>query len=76
MITKIFCDENSCTIRYYIGENKLSDGLIRAKYTRNGKTNMPIITIVEMRINNILPHFDDVMALRADCVEKIKEHLG
>lgn len=77
LIRKIYCDENSCTVRYYQDNNILADGLIRAQYRKNqGRLNQNIITITEMSVNNILANFNDVMEIRNDAIELIRQHLA
>jgi hypothetical protein len=87
--TKVECDDNSCSVRYYSKEGELSLGIIRARYHNTvGKIPQRVITIVSMEIDKLI---QDVMVMdefpidvanvlvttiRRNAIDNIKDHLG
>lgn len=87
--TKVECDDNSCSVRYYSKEGELSIGIIRARYhNTSGKIPQRVITIVSMEIDKLIQDvvgMDDfpieianslVTNIRRDSIDKIKEYMG
>lgn len=88
-ITKVDCDDNSCSLRYYLKEGGLSLGVIRLRYhNMTGKISQRVITVVGMEIDRLIEdimvsqhapiEFGDVLVatIRKDAIDRIKENLG
>jgi hypothetical protein len=74
IIKKIYCDNNSCVIRYYSNEKELSIGLIRVKYVKKkGKMIDDTIIIVQTNINNILKYYKSALDIKNEAVKLIKK---
>jgi len=87
--TKVECDDNSCSIRYYSKEGELSIGIIRARYHKtSGKIPQLVITIVSMEIDKLIQDvvgMDDfpieianslVTNIRRHAIDRVKDHMG
>lgn len=86
--TRVECDDNSCSVRYYIKGEPLSIGLIRLGYTNTKGINGLIITVTEWNvgelINDIFDNHNKVPTEMLDilrdiktyAVDKVREHLS
>lgn len=88
-ITKVNCDENSCSLRYYIDKRELAIGLIRFTHgIKEGKIPQRIVSITSMDINDMIgfiminygltqEHGEVIVAqIRNHAQKKVMEHLG
>lgn len=54
-IHKITCDDNSCSMRYYVDKGELAVGLLRFTHgIKEGKIPQHIVTIINMDINDMI----------------------
>lgn len=88
-ITKVTCDENSCSLRYYVDKGELAIGIIRLTHgIKEGKIPQHIVTITSMDINDMIAyiminygltqeHGEVIVAqIRNHAQKKVMEHLG
>ena len=85
--SRVDCDDNSCSVRYYIKGEPLSIGLLRVNYNDAGGINGIVVTVSEWNIvqllqdimdNNTMNPNDTMDILRdikTDATNKVKEHL-